>query len=128
MVERVSALAGHYRSGRIGAEGEPGVIFSEQRGLTLHQVAAWPETLSVVGEKTAEAAGVGEAPGPGQAMEGAGGAAILRVEPLKWWLFATASPELPAEEGATLDLSHSRTHLRIEGARCGHAAQSPLAA
>ena len=56
MAERVSALAGHTRSGRFGAEGEPGVTLSDVGGLKLHQVAAWPDTLSAVGQKAAKAA------------------------------------------------------------------------
>ena len=56
MAERVSALAGHYDTGRFGAEGEPGISFSDVGGLRLHQVAAWPDTLPAVGEKAARAA------------------------------------------------------------------------
>jgi heterotetrameric sarcosine oxidase gamma subunit len=114
MVERVSALAGHYEVGRFGAEGEPGLTFSEARGSMLHQVAAWPDTLAAVGAKAARAAGVEAAPGPGRAVNG-DDSALLRVEPLKWWLIGAAPPELAPEEGATLDLSHSRVHLRIFG-------------
>ena len=54
------------------------------------------------------------APGPRVAVVGTAGA-LLRIEPLKWWVFGTAAPVLSPEEGATLDLSHSRTHLQISG-------------
>ncbi len=111
---RVSALEGHYSKGRFGAEGAPGVVFSEIRDLTLHQLAAWPETLAAVGAKAAEAVGAKTAPGPGKAVGGRG-AALLRTEPLKFWIFGAAAPQLDPDEGATLDLSHSRTHLRISG-------------
>jgi len=43
--------------------------------------------------------------------------ALLRVEPLKWWLLGADAPALAPEHGASLDLSHSRTHLRISGAQ-----------
>ena len=111
---RVSALDGHYSKGRFGAEGALGVVFTEVRDLTLHQVAAWPDTLASVGAKAAEAVGAKAAPGPGMAVGGRG-AALLRVEPLKFWIVGAVAPELDPEEGATLDLSHSRSHLRIAG-------------
>lgn len=116
MAERVSALAGHYEGGHFGNEGDPGVSLSDVGGLLLHQVAAWPDTLSAVGEKAAQAAQVGAAPGPQRAAAG-DGTALLRVEPLKWWLIGAPPPELTSGEGATLDLSHSRTHLLIGGAQ-----------
>jgi len=114
MVERVSALAGHYTTGRFGAEGDPGITFCDVRGLALHQISAWPDTLAAVGEKAARAAQVEAAPGPCRAAAG-DAAALLRVEPLKWWLIGAPPPELTPDEGATLDLSHSRTRLRIGG-------------
>ena len=56
-----------------------------------------------------------DAPGPCTANEGAT-AAVLRIEPLKWWIIgAGESIALEAEQGACLDLSHSRTHVRISG-------------
>ena len=114
MAERVSALAGHSDSGRFGVEGDPGVSLCDVGGLLLHQVAAWPDTLSAVGERAARAAQVEVAPGPRRAAAG-DGAALLRVEPLKWWLIGAPPPELAPDEGATLDLSHSRTHVRLAG-------------
>ena len=113
-LERISALSGHLTSGRFGAEGEVGVILREVPDLTLTQAAAWPETLSLVGAKAAEAVGAEAVPGPGQAVVGSGGA-LLRIEPLKYWLLGAAAPALAPDQGATLDLSHSRSHLRISG-------------
>lgn len=114
MAERVSALAGHADSLRFGIEGDPGVSLSDVGGLRLHQVAAWPDTLAAVGEKAAKAAQVEAAPGPGRAAAGKG-TALLRVEPLKWWLIGAPPPALIPDEGATLDLSHARTHVRLAG-------------
>lgn len=116
MVERASALEGHYRSGRFGEPGEPGVAVREVRPLVLHQVAAWPETIDAVGRQAADMAGGEKAPGPAQAFTGAGGS-LLRVEPLKWWLYGADAVDIDPEQGTTLDLSHSRTHLRITGPR-----------
>jgi len=114
MVERVSALDGHAIPGRFGEAGDPGIVLSDVPGLVLHQVAAWPESLKAVGTRAAKAVGVKTAPGPRMAVAGKNGA-LLRIEPLKWWMIGVEAPELAAEEGATLDLSHSRTHVRIAG-------------
>lgn len=114
MVDRTSALEGHYNPGHIGREGETGVVLTEIRDLTLHQVAAWPETLITVGEQAAAAVGTGAAPGPCQSASGDNGA-LLRIEPLKWWVYGVAAPQLATDDGATLDLSHSRTHVRVSG-------------
>ena len=114
MAERVSALADLYRPGRFGADGDPGVTLSEVPNLVLHQVAGWPDTLASVGRKAAEAVGAETAPAPCRAVPGERGA-LLRIAPLKWWVLGVAAPALAPEEGATLDLSHSRTHLRISG-------------
>ena len=114
MVERASALSGHYQRGNFGKDGETGVILSEVSDLVLHQLSAWPDTLDQVGFMGAQACMVDKAPGPGRAAVGSRGA-LLRIEPLKWWCYGSQLPELVAEDGATLDLSHSRTHLRVRG-------------
>ncbi len=101
MVERTSALEGHYETGRFGATGNPGVALREVRDLILWQVAAWPDSAERVAEIAADAAG--------------SNGMLLHVEPLKWWLVGTAPPELSEDQGAVLDLSHSRTHVRISG-------------
>lgn len=114
MVERVSALAGHYQPGRFGEPGDAGVSLAEISNLVLHQVAAWPDTVAAVGTMAAGMAGADTAPGPGRATAGSNGA-LLRVEPLKWWLYGAEAEALDAQQGAILDLSHSRSHLRITG-------------
>ena len=114
MVERVSALEGHYRQGRFGSEGGIGVILTEVRDLCLHQVAAWPETITTVGEQIAGSIGAEYAPGPCSSRNGSS-ASLLRIEPLKWWVYGAEAPAVADDHGAILDLSHSRTHLRISG-------------
>ena len=116
-VERQSALAGHYNTGKfglLGADDTAGVILQDMHNLVLHQVAAWPDSLDQAGKLAASAVGVSSAPGPCRA-EGDSNGALLRIEPLKWWLFGAQAPDLEPETGATLDLSHSRTHIRITG-------------
>ena len=111
---RASALEGHTKPGHYGAGDQTGIIFEECQNLVLFQIAAWPDSLSRVSTLAAEIAGAAEAPGPGKAIVG-DKATLLRIEPLKFWLLGTAASDLRAEEGATLDLSHSRTHLKVSG-------------
>ncbi len=88
MVDRVSALAGFYRTGKFGILGEDqsaGVKIEEVRDLVLHQIAVWPESIELVGKQVAKSAGCTSAPGPCQAEDGKK-ATMLRIEPLKWWL------------------------------------------
>lgn len=114
MAERESALKGHHRTGRFGESGEPQVHLAEVPIAVLHQIAAWPDNVEAVGAKAAQAAGVDAAPGPGAAVKGSRGA-LMRIEPLKWWLYGVEAPDLNSEEGAMLDLSHARTQVRVTG-------------
>jgi len=115
MAERSSALAGQATKGRFGDQDSCGVILSEMHDLQLHQVAVWPDTQKSVGELAAAALGTTEIAAPGQAT-GDEEKALLRVEPLKYWLLGAQPPQLDAEQGVTLDLSHSRTRVQISGA------------
>jgi heterotetrameric sarcosine oxidase gamma subunit len=114
MANRVSALEGHYSPRRYGKEGFVGITLTEVCDLTLHQVAGWVDTMAAVGKKAAKVVGAKEAPGPCAASQGSNGA-MLRIEPMKWWLFGAEAPVLKTAEGATLDMSHSRTHIRLTG-------------
>ena len=58
--------------------------------------------------------GAEQAPGPCKVQSGKHGDA-LRIEPLKWWLYGVAAPEIEAEQGSMLDISHSRTQIRVTG-------------
>lgn len=119
MADVVSPLDDHLVAGRFGAPGQAGVSLSEVRAFSLFQLAAWPETLSKVGAVGAKTLGVANAPGPGSMVRGDTGT-LLRVEPLKWWIAAEGGtgvtpPPIPPEEGSFLDLSHSRTWLKVGG-------------
>jgi len=113
-VTRISALEGHITTGRFGPDGEVGVTLRLMPDLVLHQVAAWPDTLKFVGAKVAEVVAAKSVPGPGLSVDGGAGA-LLRIEPLKFWIIGPAALALSPEEGSVLDLSHSRTHIRISG-------------
>jgi len=119
MAELMSALKGHMSPGRYGLEGAPGVTLSEVHPFSLTQVSAWPDSLQAAGRQVARLAGCNAAPGPGQAIDTATGP-LLRVEPLKWWLIGQDAPTNPlslaAETGAVLDLSSSRSWIRLSGA------------
>ena len=112
-VARVSALAGHYNLGQHGAV-ESGVVIREVSDLNLWQLAAWPETLPAAAENLATASGVGSVPGFGCAV-GTESLALLRIEPLKLWVYGFSASSNGSDESVVLDLSHSRTQLRITG-------------
>jgi heterotetrameric sarcosine oxidase gamma subunit len=114
MARRASALDGHYRPGTIGGDRQTGVTLREIPGLQLHQIAAWPDTLSETGGAAAAAAGISEAPSLRQSATGTHGS-LLRTSPLTWWLIDAAAPDLPPEAGTSLDLSHALTRVRIDG-------------
>ncbi|HEY5739567.1 MAG TPA: sarcosine oxidase subunit gamma [Gammaproteobacteria bacterium] len=114
MADRVSALAGHYRPGHHGDHERTGVILQDMQGLVLHQVAAWRDSIDAVGEKLAGLIGADATAGPGAAVSGGQGS-MLRIEPMKWWLVDIEAPAFAAEQAMTLDLSHSRTRLRVSG-------------
>ncbi len=110
-VERVSALAAHYKPAAVES---PGVTLSEIRNLALWQLAVWPDTLQSTAAKVAITLGVDTVPGFCAAAS-AGSVSMLRIEPCKFWIFGSDVASLDASEGAVLDLSHSRTHVRITG-------------
>ena len=115
--QRISALSGHYvpdLSGELSADGSARVVLEHVPELVLYQVAGWADSMEQVGNRIAVAAGAASAPGPGQAIIGKKGA-LLRVEPMKWWLIGVEAPEIASQQGAVLDLSHSRTRIRVCG-------------
>ncbi|MCP4470811.1 MAG: sarcosine oxidase subunit gamma [Gammaproteobacteria bacterium] len=114
MVDRVSALAGHKGSGHQGDPGNTGVILREPPDLVLHQVAAWQDSIDAVGKSLAKLIGAKSVAGPCGSVSGSKGA-MLRIEPMKWWLVGVAAPEFDAEQAVTLDLSHSRTRVCVSG-------------
>ncbi|MDB4224781.1 hypothetical protein N9850_13500 [Granulosicoccus sp.] len=118
MDNRISALAGHYHVGKSGIllNGETaGVCLQDVHGLKLYQVSAWANSIDAVGIQIANAVGCDRAPGPCEAAVGTN-AAALRIEPLKWWLYGVDAPDVDAEQGGILDISHSRTQVRVSGA------------
>ncbi len=110
-VARVSALASHYKPVSVA---NAGVTLTEVKGLTLWQLAAWPDTVQRVAQGVATQLSLSAAPGFGK-VESNGAVSMLRIEPLKFWVIGSALTELDANDGVIIDLSHSRTHMRITG-------------
>lgn len=110
---RVSALAGHYSKGHHGVQGA-GVVMQEVPDLLLWQLAAWPDSLTTAANKLAQSTGVGSVPGF-SAATGNENLALLRTEPLKFWIYGAGVDASAAEESVVLDISHSRSQIRISG-------------
>ncbi len=117
MAEPVSALRETLRPGTYG-QGAAGVSMRAIPQFSLIQIAAWPDTLETVGQTVAQRLGAPAAPAPGRSTL-AGSTLMMRVEPLKYWLLSQGeAPDLPqidADQGAVLDLSHARCWLRLGG-------------
>lgn len=111
LVERVSALASHYKPVTVP---QAGVTLTEIRNLTLWQLAVWPDSLETAAGSVANSLGL-SAPGFCKA-ESTGDVAMLRIEPCKFWVIGAAPGEIDANHGAVVDLSHSRCHVRVTGA------------
>lgn len=109
MAERISALHSYESDASEGA-----IALGEIENLTLHQISAWHDSIEPVAKKAAQAIATDSAPAPGQVVSSANGS-LLRIAPLTWWLVGGEAPTLTPAEGSILDLSHSRTHVRISG-------------
>ncbi len=110
-VERVSALAAHYKP---TTESQSGVTLCEVRQLTLWQLAVWPDTLEAAATPALKGVGIDAIPGFCQAVS-TDTVSALRIEPCKFWVYGAQLAAVDANDGAVLDLSHSRTHIRIHG-------------
>ena len=116
MAKGISAITGHLVSGRSGISGIAGISLVEIWPFGLIQFMAWPDTLTKTTELATIATGSDTTPSPGRAVTGANGA-LLRVEPLKWWLVCDCGQpkSWKALSCVVLDLSQSRTRLHISG-------------
>jgi sarcosine oxidase subunit gamma len=115
-----SALQTVLRPGRGGETGSVGVKIAERRGLSLVQVSEIP---GVAGNRAAIEAAIGTAlPQPNKSAIGR--RAALWIGPGRWFIveprYTALADELEKAAGGSLaitELSHSRTVLRISGAR-----------
>ena len=107
MVNRVSALNGHYN---IGGAGDAGVVLEEVPYFSITQLAAWPETLSEVRKKIAEVYDVDDGTSD----------AVLRIEPLKYWVITKGNPaieylSMSPDVGVMLEITHSKVWIKASG-------------
>ena len=112
-LRRLSALENLYKPGNYGNETGSNIIFEELSELILYQVAFWPETFQKVGKKLATLLDNDQIPQAGQSII-KGNSGLLYVEPLKFWSIGLI-PEFKEEDAVILDLSHSRTRIRVSG-------------
>jgi len=120
---RVSAL----RSVIVERENsDAGVTLAEVGNLNLQQLALWPQTIDACAARIAQQLGFDEgAPGFGRCVVHKQNT-LMRIEPLKFWVIGADPLACDAEEGVTLDLSHSRTRVCLAGSRATNVLNSFL--
>ena len=113
-----SPLSALNNRAQLAAAATPQIHLHEVHPFSLTQISAWPDRLDRVGHLAATAAGCSAVARPGRSLTG-GGQHLLRVEPLKWWVISEREnmhlPDIDRQLGTVLDLSHSRTWLRLSG-------------
>ena len=114
MVNRSSALESNYSIVNNLTNNESRLQLSEIKNLQLTQVAAWPESVNTVGSNISSHLNLNEYAAPNKAIVN-NSVVMMRIEPLKWWIIGSKIPVLSSDHGASLDLSHSFTHLEISG-------------
>ena len=114
LAKRTSALEEHYLRGHFGDHSDSNIIFEEQKNLMLHQIAFWPETITKIKPSLMGLIGKNSLPNPGKSII-EGEIALLRIEPLKIWIIGTIAPQFETDGSVILDISHSRTQIRISG-------------
>ena len=121
MPELRSALTGHLRPGRFGAAGEP-LVLSERPLGTLIQLSGWPESFEGAVRPVLEPLGLSGIGGFDRAQLSEK-ALALRVSPERLLLrlksagdWAKVGSGIDQALTPFLDLSHSRTVIRLVGA------------
>ena len=114
MAKRSSALESNYPVGINAANNESWLQLIEIKKLQLTQVAAWSESVNTVGSNIARHLNLSEYALPNKAIVN-NSVVMMRIEPLKWWIIGSGVPALSSDDGTSLDLSHSLTHLEISG-------------
>ena len=107
MLERISPL--------VESASAPGL--SLRSCASLMQYHAWPDAYATMAAKVAGHCGVTSGPAPGKAVRLAAGS-LLRVHPQRLWLLserpdAGVGLALEPHVGASLDLSHARSIIRV---------------
>ena len=113
MLNRKSAIIEKYNIGKYPFEDNIKIIFSENRNLTIQQIAAWPDEISNIEKLLSDKLGLQQNIdfNRGEILNNN---SVWRMEPSKWWLLGT-SIEVPENLGTSLELSHAFTSISIEG-------------
>ena len=113
MTSRISAI--NNKNQKIfNSQGSCSLEITENKNLILFQIGVWPDTLVGVGEKISQKLNLEMYPQPCRALQSKE-VAMLRVEPLKWWILGENPQDFTEDQACILDISHSRTHLKISG-------------
>ena len=113
MAKRISALHKVYQVGHFGQAETHTINLSLVANLCLQQVSAWPDTVNQVAEQLGiNSLKYGE-------VAGDWNMATFYTDPVTWWLIGSskAAITLDPQIGTVLDLSHSRTRVRISGSK-----------
>ena len=121
-LKRHSALAEVYQTGRFGpANQASGVTIQQLQGLSIIQVAAYPDTANSARQIIESICGLAPAEQPRQAVTQEN-LRILWNGPQRWWIVQSEDPDLlkrlSAELGAdaaVTEHSHGRIVLRLNG-------------
>lgn len=98
----------------------------ERPNFTLHQIAVWPDSVAAVASDIASRFGTTAAkPGCWRALL-TEEETVLWIEPFKFWQIGGEVPSFEPHEGHVLDLSDSRTWIRLSGAEAQAALSSRL--
>ena len=114
MTKRSSALESNYSVGINVTNDKSQLQLREIKNLQLTQVAAWPDSINKVGSYITNHLNLNEYATPNKAIIN-NSVVMMRIEPLKWWIIGSDVPALSSDDGTSLDLSHSFTHLEISG-------------
>ncbi len=121
MLEKRSSVAAIHRTGTFGAnQSDPGVSVQEVAIDNFIQVAAWPQTIDAVKTKLAKSLGLKTALHPGLAAVKKGVMAA-QIAPLRILVMgsdehcADLQDQFSSDTAVIVDLSHSRTLVRLEG-------------
>ena len=115
MANRLSAITNTNQK-ILNDQGTCDVKIIENKNLLLYQVGVWPDTLVSVGEQISKKLNLEMYPQPCKAFQSKD-VAMLRTEPLKWWVVGSKVETFSTDNACVLDISHSRTHLKISGSK-----------
>jgi sarcosine oxidase subunit gamma len=123
MPDAISPLRGHNEARVAALQGEPGIVLTERKLVSLVQVAAWPDTAEQVTDTVASVVRCAPPQLPAGSSGDAEGALLaiapgrLLVESRDPQLAARLAEQIGPELGAVTDLGHTRIAIRVAGPR-----------